>query len=75
MDEIKYEDFCKETGCMHYNLIKRLTSILNSSQSSNATERDLGIARVHCRQNCQRTAYQFANWLKEKGLVGITFED
>ena len=45
MANINYEDFCKETGCVHYNLIERLRFAPESSQ----IERELKIARVHCK--------------------------
>jgi len=64
MVDISYEDFCKETRCVHYNLIERLKSAPKSSQ----IERELGIARVHCEQNCERTAYQYYQWIEEKKI-------
>lgn len=69
--EIKYEDFCRETKCFHYNLISRLSSTLNMREYPYEAKRSLEIARVHCKQDCERTAYQFYQWLKQKGLTDV----
>ena len=66
--ELKYEDFCKETKCVHYNLIERL----NSVPKSPTLERNLGIARVHCDQACERSATQFYQWANEKNILQWT---
>ena len=58
----KYRDFCKETRCVAYNLQERLSSM----QKTDTVKRDIEIAEVQCRQNCQRTAHNFYEWLKEK---------
>jgi hypothetical protein len=55
--------FCKESTCMHYNLIDRLTSMQDSTK-----ERDLEIARVHCQQACEKTAYNYYEWLRKHGI-------
>ena len=57
-------DFCKESKCIRYNLIERLKSTLKSSQ----IEKELEIARIHCKQNCERTAQDYYQWLKEKQM-------
>ena len=59
----EYREFCNETRCIHYNSIKRLEAI---EDPNDAIKRDLGIAEVQCKQNCQRTTYDFYNWLKEQ---------
>lgn len=64
MVHINYEDFCKEQRCVHYNLIERLKSLPKSSK----IERELAIAEVHCAKSCERTAYQFHEWLKGEGI-------
>ncbi len=66
---IEYEEFCKESQCVHYNSIRRLSLMKKTSR----IERDLTIARVICQQRCERTAYQFYEWLKEKDENIIPF--
>jgi len=64
----KYEDFCKESRCVTYNGISRLMSIHEPSES---IKKDIEIIKVGCRQNCQRTAYDLCEWLKEKDLAKL----
>ena len=64
--DIKYEDFCKESGCMTYNSLSRLISILEPSES---IKRTIEIIKIQCEQNCKHTAYQFYEWIKEKESI------
>lgn len=56
-------EFCANSKCVHYNLIRRLESRLSPEEI--LTDRSLGIARVQCQQRCERTAYQFNEWRKK----------
>ena len=65
MDD-KYKKFCKESGCVEYNSISRLESITNPSED---IIRQLSIIKIHCKQRCGRSAYQFYDWLKAENLI------
>lgn len=62
----KYGDFCREFRCVTYNTISRLMSIREPSEQ---IKRQIKIIEVQCRQNCERTAYDLYEWLKENDLV------
>ena len=64
--EDKYRKFCEESGCVTYNSISRLELISNPSDD---IKRQLGIIKVHCKQRCERSAYQFYDWLKINNLI------
>jgi len=61
---VKYKDFCKESKCIHYDLISRLKSMPETLE----TERDLETAKVYCEQKCLRTRHEFDQWRKEKQM-------
>jgi len=56
-------EFCRESKCIHYNLIQRLESKLSPQEI--LTDKSLGIARVQCQQACERTAYQLNEWTRK----------
>jgi len=58
-ENMKYDDFCKEVKCVHYNLIERLSFMENNSE----IERQLQIAKIYCRKNCEHTAQEFYRWM------------
>jgi hypothetical protein len=64
--EGKYNKFCEESKCVHYNAISRLESISNPSED---ITRQLAIIKIHCKQRCERSADQFYNWLKINSLI------
>jgi hypothetical protein len=62
----EYREFCQETRCVHYNFVRQMESIEEPTEND---KRELGIALVQCQQNCQRTAHDFYEWLKEREII------
>ena len=65
MDD-KYRKFCEESRCVVYNSISRLESISNPSDD---IKRQLDIIKIYCKQKCERSAYQFYDWLKTNNII------
>jgi len=61
-----YRNFCRDSKCIHYNLIERLESIENPEEE---IERDLSLAKNRCEHRCERTAHDFYAYLKNEGKI------
>ena len=51
---------------MHYNLIERIKSLENPTV---ADKRLLDITMDRCKPRCEKTAYDFYEWLKSSGRI------
>ncbi|MCX6746886.1 MAG: hypothetical protein NTU63_01995 [Candidatus Pacearchaeota archaeon] len=66
MTEVKYKDFCKESGCRLYGLLTKVNSFENPSPLVIVQKE---VIERRCKENCEHTAHELYEWLKSRRTI------